>query len=129
VTSKWATRPVLNEAVLDRLRQEMAASGIDIVSELVNMFVVDAPKMVDVLQAEADAGSWDGVRREAHGLKGSCANLGAERLAALCHDLETSAREGDVVQATQIVNGIELELTNLLSELARLPEFSPPPDA
>lgn len=101
----------------------MAASDIDIVSELVNMFVVDAPKMVTNLTDLAAKESCDGLRREAHGLKGSCANIGAERLAGLCHDVETHARDGDIRQALEIIGAVQHELTNLLTELAALPEF------
>ena len=101
----------------------MADSGINIISELVAMYSIDAPAMVREMRAAVAAGEPERVAREAHGLKGSSANLGAEILSERCHALETLTRAHREGAQTQI-DEIDAELEVVLAALATLPEVA-----
>ena len=51
------------------------------------------------LPALIGRGDWDGVRREAHTIKGSSLNLTGKELGAAAARLELLAKEGDASQA------------------------------
>jgi two-component system, sensor histidine kinase and response regulator len=60
----------------------------DIVERLVALFADSTPPLLDQLGAAARDRDEDQVRKLAHKLKGSCDNVGATRMAALCRTLE-----------------------------------------
>ena len=65
----------------------------DIVDQLLDLFLQSTPPLLAELRAAVDGGDSEALRRAAHKLKGSCQNIGATVMAALCHALETG--EGD----------------------------------
>jgi HPt (histidine-containing phosphotransfer) domain-containing protein len=60
----------------------------EIVDRLVALFADTTPPLLEQLSTAVHTGDDDGVRRLAHKLKGSCQNLGATRMGALCRQLE-----------------------------------------
>jgi two-component system sensor histidine kinase/response regulator len=106
-------RPDQLDAVLERWLGRAAPAGVDadasgngtglidtgrvrrfkadypqIVDRLVALFADVTPPLLEQLSNSVHAGDHDGVRRLAHKLKGSCQNVGAARMAALCRALE-----------------------------------------
>jgi HPt (histidine-containing phosphotransfer) domain-containing protein len=51
----------------------------------------------------------ESVGTTAHTLKGSCANLGAEQMAAWCRELESMARDGALSSAGRLPAQLEQE--------------------
>jgi two-component system, sensor histidine kinase and response regulator len=60
----------------------------DIVERLVALFADSTPPLLAQISDAIEASDDDAVRRLAHKLKGSCQNVGASRMAALCRALE-----------------------------------------
>jgi two-component system sensor histidine kinase/response regulator len=60
----------------------------EIAERLVALFADTTPPLLEQLSNAVHTGDDDGVRRLAHKLKGSCQNLGATRMGALCRQLE-----------------------------------------
>lgn len=86
--------PVLDDSVLAELR----TLGGGVVAEIFELFATDVPNRLSKLQQAIHTGSWDGVLREAHGLKGSALGVGASRLAMVCAAIEHDARDGHLDQ-------------------------------
>ncbi len=63
-------------------------------AKLVELFELDAGKRLDELRDAIQHADNPAVARLAHAIKGSAANLGAQRLAELCADIETRAEAG-----------------------------------
>lgn len=88
-----------------RTLQELREIGgeHDLVGELIALFLTDAP--LRVLSMEQALGSRDceQMERQAHTLKSSSANLGAEELSRLCARLELAARHADLQACSLIV--------------------------
>jgi PAS domain S-box-containing protein len=97
-----STAPVLDAEKLARLR---AAMGEDF-AELVPAFLQDAEQMLEALRranAGADAAQ---VRRIAHSLKSSSANLGAMRVSELAKGLEFQAKDGDLSDTAACIEAV-----------------------
>ena len=86
---------VLDPRVLDDLR---ASVGDDraFVAELIDEFLADAPRQLELLRDAAAAGDAEAARRAAHTLKGNARTFGAGTLAAVCQEAETAAVDGDL---------------------------------
>ncbi len=67
--------------------------------EVVQLFVVDAPQRVQVIQQAAAAGDLQALARAAHALKGSASNIGAVALQTVCTHIEAQALAGDLPAA------------------------------
>ena len=53
------------------------------------------------------------VRREGHALKGSCLELGADRMARYCEDLSAAARNENLSEADSVLRKIAREYARL----------------
>jgi len=71
-------------------------SGDELINELIDAFLEDAPKMVAGMQAGLDARDVDVFRRNAHSLKSNADTFGATDLAALARELEVMGRSSDL---------------------------------
>jgi len=120
-----ATAPVLDQAVLADIL-EMQAAGDDLVGRIADLYRLHAPPAMERLQRALETG--DGVRiaETAHALKSLCRNIGAVRLGDVLHEVEGSARQGDVGGAHAAAARLDGQLDLVLDELAR---FAPGPEA
>jgi HPt (histidine-containing phosphotransfer) domain-containing protein len=73
--------------------------------ELLNTFLADSESRLAELQNTADAKALSEV---AHSFKGSASNMGAVRLAALCQELESEAK-----------NKIPSDIARLVADISR----------
>jgi HPt (histidine-containing phosphotransfer) domain-containing protein len=103
------TRDAVDMSVLKGLEEAQVEGEPDIVVELMELYLEDAARKLAAMR-ECSAGK-DGrsLARLAHSLKGSSANLGACRAAALCDGLERIA-EGEPGGGGVLLAGLELEL-------------------
>ena len=84
---------ILNRSVLDHLREIGAEHADEFVRDVVNMFLAQAPAMVDEIYNFCKAKRYVEMGHAAHKLKGSALNLGAVALGELCREIETNGRE------------------------------------
>jgi CheY-like chemotaxis protein/HPt (histidine-containing phosphotransfer) domain-containing protein len=107
---------LIDEAVLARLAD---GTGGDegFVSELIEQFVADAPRLVAAARAGLDAGEAEEVRRAAHTLKSNAATFGAHALAGRSRELEDAATRGALEGASEQVDAMGGELDLVLEAL------------
>jgi CheY-like chemotaxis protein len=84
--------PILDRTVLARLAQDMGDETL--VDEIVEMFLVDAPRLPDDWRQAFARGDGDAARIATHTLKSTSASIGAVALARCCADAEALVREG-----------------------------------
>ena len=70
------------------------------------------------MRAAADAGDADALRKAAHSMKSSSANVGAERLARLCTDLEVIGCSGKSDGAPPLLEDVEGEFARVVAALS-----------
>jgi len=96
-----------------RLSQLSEECGAEMLSGFIGMFITDTTERLTRLHGLVAQQDVTAVEREAHNLKGSCANLGAERMAALCHQLETEAEAGSLGSANEFLERLDSEFERL----------------
>jgi CheY-like chemotaxis protein/HPt (histidine-containing phosphotransfer) domain-containing protein len=95
--------------VLKDLRDMAGASMPDFLSSLIDAFIQQSDPLITTMHEMIQKNDADGLRRAAHKLKGSCANMGAHRLRPLCLDLEMIGRENHMADASAKLKEVEDE--------------------
>jgi HPt (histidine-containing phosphotransfer) domain-containing protein len=96
--------------VLTSLEGAQIKGEPDIVVELMELYLEDASGKLAAMHEDLAEKGGGSVGRFAHSLRGSSANLGARRVAALCEELERMG-EGDPSRGGGVLlNKLELEL-------------------
>ena len=83
-----SSETVVDMSVLASFEEVQIDDEPDLIVELIDLYLEDAPRQMTIMQkgiAEADERT---LKRAAHSLKGSSANLGIRRMAALCAEIE-----------------------------------------
>jgi HPt (histidine-containing phosphotransfer) domain-containing protein len=102
-------QPRLNPAKLAELRELAEPGEPDAACEFIELYLQDTPAYLERLRAALAATAPAALKDNAHSLKGSSRNLGAERLAALCLQLEASAKESAFGRAGALLAQVEAE--------------------
>ena len=93
--------PELDAKALDRLRELQEPGEPDMLLELVELFLKDAPLRLQAIWDSLDQNRAESVAQTTHSLKGSANNIGARRLAEVCAQMESAAKTGDLATAAQ----------------------------
>ncbi|MDL2355893.1 MAG: response regulator [Pseudomonadota bacterium] len=115
-------RDVINLHALDNIRALSAERGAALVQRVITAYVDDTPQHLRTLRraiAGVDPGS---LRKVAHSLKSSSANVGAETLAQLCKDMENLGRADSTEGATGILTDMEHEFQAVRHSLSAILE-------
>jgi|GEM_PF-2378014 len=99
--------PVLDPSAVDGLLAVFGEDGPQVVSELVDAFLTEAPTLLATLRAALAAGDVEEVHRAAHTLKSNAATFGATGLSAQCRQVEQAAAAGDLAAALDRAAGLE----------------------
>jgi CheY-like chemotaxis protein len=99
---------LIDPTILATLRELSEGGEPDFLTGLVELFFRDANVRLEEL-AEAIA-QHDPVmlRRAAHTLKGTSANMGANRMEELCSEIEKKGKSGTIREATQLINELSV---------------------
>jgi two-component system, sensor histidine kinase and response regulator len=96
-------------AVLNGLREFQAEGEPDLIQELVALFKSETPSQIEAIRAAIATGDAERLRKAAHSLKGSSANLGVRLVSALGAELERTGRSGTVEGADAMLVQLEHE--------------------
>ena len=102
-TATFFSRPaspaasLLDESVLDELRELPPAEGVSLLRELVDLYLECAPERLEQLRASPDDPAQ--IKMHAHTLRGMSMSLGAREVAARCLRLEHAAAAGNLTDA------------------------------
>lgn len=111
-----------NESILDTdqlesLRELNEPDEDDIVTELIEIFVHNSPTVLDGLKSAAGDKDRIQIKKLAHKLKGSCANLGAKKMRLLCLELEEQSPHLDWSEVQTSIDGIEVSYKEVVDVL------------
>ena len=110
-----ATGP-LDPTAIEKLRRLQRPGEPDVVTELVDLFLSDAPSKLAALERAASEGSLAALKRTAHALKTSAGSLGAVRMAALCALIEGAV---GLEAASEPLPRLAREMARVAEALAR----------
>jgi HPt (histidine-containing phosphotransfer) domain-containing protein len=91
--------------------------------ELIDLFLQEAPSRLEVLEkaiARNDVSSLAATINGAAALKGSAINLGARNLAALCDEIEQSAKTGLLSDAAPLLDKAKQEFARVREALTSI---------
>lgn len=88
--------PVLDPERLAALRSLDGDDEPDVSVEVAGLFLTSTEEGIAEIEAVLQTTNAAELRALAHRIKGSCGNVGATRLEALCKDLEMAGHEGRI---------------------------------
>jgi HPt (histidine-containing phosphotransfer) domain-containing protein len=109
--------PAVKSDALDRLRDLRVAGQPDPVVEIIDLFLEQTPELLRTLTKAFETKDLESAGTTAHTLKGSCANLGAEQMAAWCRELESMAIHGTLDSAVILAGRLQDEYENVRKTL------------
>ena len=115
-----AVSGAINRHALDAIRALSADKGELLVQRVIKAFATDTPGHLQTLRAAIADANAAGMRRAAHSLKSSSANVGADTLAALCKDMEQLGRTDTTAGATTLLASMEREFGAVRQSLGAL---------
>jgi signal transduction histidine kinase/CheY-like chemotaxis protein len=108
--------PLLDQAgALERLGGDVA-----LLTELVSLFLQDAPKLIAEIHSALAQQDADALRRAAHSLKGASAYIGATTASEIAYRLERLATQGQLQEASHVMGELERVLAALQPLLQQL---------
>ena len=110
------TQPTIDRATFEDLEQ---TAGAEFVTELVDTFLVEAPRMLDELRRALAAKEADKFRRTAHSLKSNSNTFGALPLGAMARELELSGMDPGKANDAKL-DALAAEYSKVAAELKEL---------
>lgn len=118
----------INSKVLDNLRDLEQMGATNILGKMIRTYLDVSPAYMQDLREAIIRNDTSAMLRVAHTFKSSNGNLGAEKLMALCNEVENMARENKTEKAEELLSAIDVEYERvrqaLLNELRRVTEAS-----
>jgi CheY-like chemotaxis protein/HPt (histidine-containing phosphotransfer) domain-containing protein len=106
-----------DEFALNKLREnlvEKTGNGDDsFLSGYIDLFLRDAEERLQVMSTAFVSGDSEALRRAGHALKGSCLELGADRMARYCDDLSVAARNQNLDEVGTVIGKLDQEFARL----------------
>jgi CheY-like chemotaxis protein/HPt (histidine-containing phosphotransfer) domain-containing protein len=100
---------VIDRLVLEQLGKVLTNGKPELLTRVINLYLVESPKLVLKLKQAAGASNAPDMASAAHSLKSSSANVGAKALSRHCEELETLARRGETDEARRMLAKVEKE--------------------
>jgi signal transduction histidine kinase/DNA-binding response OmpR family regulator len=112
-----AAEEPINRRALDAIRALMGPSGDALAGKVIRTYLEDMPAGLERMRKAAESGDAEELRRTAHSMKSSSANVGAERLSRLCKAIETIGRTGTVEGTLPLLEESTAELERVVVAL------------
>ncbi|RMG94493.1 MAG: response regulator, partial [Chloroflexi bacterium] len=100
------------------LREIMGPDWANLVAELLPLFLEDASDHLQAMTNAHRANDATTLRRIAHTLKGSSANMGMNSLSAICLEIETLAKNNNLAEAGKILLQAQKEFQRIKAALS-----------
>ncbi|MCA9920917.1 MAG: Hpt domain-containing protein [Anaerolineales bacterium] len=104
------------------LTETLGDSAEFMIPELAEMFLEDAPSLVQMIQYALSQNDVVQVRNAAHTLKGSSASMGLHIFSKHCKEIETQAKTGNLAAAAKQFPQFEAEYMQVVSALQTIVE-------
>ena len=114
------TSPI-NPAVLDGIRALENNGSKGLFGKVLSLYLSDSPKLVEGILSAVEKGDGESLRRAAHTLKSSSANVGATDLPELCRKIEEMVRAGDIpASGDPLLGSLEEEYRSVREALSTI---------
>lgn len=114
------SNPVLNLNQLNALRQLNPVDGVSVLKKLILIYLKSAPAFLSQIENAIQTNDNHLLRRAAHTLKSSTANVGAKTLADICQKLEDFGDNNQVDEAAKLLAQFQHEFLQVTIALEKL---------
>src|SRR5471032_188330 len=115
-------RDIINRRALEHIRALSPGHGDALLDRVLHAYVDDAPGHFQTLRLAIASGQAGQLRKAAHSLKSSSANVGADALAQLCRDLEQLGRDERTDGAAALLSDMEREFQSVRDSFSAILE-------
>jgi two-component system sensor histidine kinase/response regulator len=112
-----AQEATLDPEPLRNIRSLQRSGKPDLLGTVIELYLSDCPGVMNALRAAIESGNGEQVRQYAHRMKSGSANLGANRMAGLCRELEQLGRSGATGAAMPLLQQAEAEFRRVVVAL------------
>ena len=99
---------------------EQIGGDADLLKELIQIFLEDAPQQMAGIRTAISGGDADGLRRAAHALKGAVSNFAAESTREAALALEELGKQGRIDDAEEAHRALESRMSRLTQVLGEV---------
>jgi CheY-like chemotaxis protein/HPt (histidine-containing phosphotransfer) domain-containing protein len=117
VIQRWFPRAAARLSVNSRTLESMRTMSESLFENVIRVYLRELPGCMENIHAAVAKNDAEALRKSAHGLKSSSANVGAERLVDICHAFELMGRSGASAQAAERIPELESESARVRSAL------------
>ena len=113
----WAGRSTFDATIVAELRKIRGPGKPDLFSDLAARFLDHMPESLEEITSAVSQGDVETVRRLAHKLLGVCRQIGAERMARICVQLESIDAASQSLDVTRELEFLHVEFDTARREL------------
>lgn len=114
---------LLDDDKLRALRQLTEEGRTDFLGEIADIFLEETPEMIADLKEVIDAGDFEMIHRAAQKLRGSCIDLGAKSMGAICAEIMELARRNQSDGDERRVESLVAEYRQIERRFGRSPKI------
>ena len=104
---------------IEELRALCDGMGDEVLADLTQLFVGQAPQLIAELFAAHAAADLSGMTATAHFLKGSSGQFGAHHLQHLCAEIEKAGRQQSIHQLPDLLESVAREVQHVIAALKK----------
>jgi HPt (histidine-containing phosphotransfer) domain-containing protein len=94
------------------------AGDVELLRDVISLFKEDTLSRLQYLREAASDCDSAGIRRQAHALKGSATQLGADAMATMCQQLESRILQGESLDVPLAVSELRTEFDRIWPAMA-----------
>ena len=113
VTQGQTETIILDHEILNGIREMSESHGNQILAQVIEEFLEDLPQQVKAIESAIAQLDAEALRKSAHSLRSSSANLGGVALSQLCEGLESLGQAGEVTPAMKQLDQLYTERDQL----------------
>jgi len=107
---------IIDQDVIDSL---IEIGDKEFLTELIDIFLSQSEELIQEINQAAAANNSQNLMKSSHKLKGSCLNLGALGLGAICQDLEVMSKKEDLSTLSEVMATLDKVYQETVTELIR----------
>ena len=102
ITAAESPEEILNRTTLDNIRALQREGAPDILEKIIGLYLDNSNNIIDDIQQAVEKRDAKKIRSTTHNLKSSSANLGADKLAELCKEMESLGKNNQLEEIDQM---------------------------
>ena len=115
-----SANPIFDPGIVEELRMIGGPGKSNLFSEMTDQFMQHMPVWLEEIKSAASQGDAESVRRHAHKMLGLCRQIGAERMACVCDELESAGLDSDTARMLREVALLHTEFDSAHRELRKI---------